>query len=310
MKKLYGFYKSKAFLLNTILFLLVLSIFPINDKISDDRYIFFESIRVTQMLISILLALFFYIFFASKHGRLNSFYKSDKFYCDLMYITTISGVSFTIHYINWETINVHSAIKIWEIAAYSVTLIYTFWLWLFKNGRNIFLIIEYKNIAFWEKVRFVLAIGGALVTLFLIVVGHIFITFGSNHEYLRHYSILFSVGLILLTYFLFVYISNKVINLTEVKLHSNGKMTQVQKQEINFLNSKIEDYYNEFSFGLKYTDRPMKWVFLIMFIYATYTAGLDFFAAKNIMLEIEVFFGGAIAFELLLSSVIWAQKMK
>ncbi len=303
MKIIYNLYKSYAFYINTILVLLIISIIHINDI----NYRFYDSIRVSQLLIIVLIALFFYLFIKRKSGWLNKFYTSDTFYCELMYITSIVGVSSTIYFINWETIDVHRAIKIWEIAAYSVTLLYTLWLWKFKIGNDIFQIIEYKKIPFWKKFRFAGAIILSLVFLFFIIIGHLFITFGNNHEVIRHYSILISIALIFITYLLFAKISSNVISLTENKLTKTKNMTNEDKKSIDLLNTKITDYNNEFKFGLRYMDRPMKWVFFIMLIYAFYVAGLDCFANKNVLLQIEVFFGGAIAFELLLSSLVWAK---
>lgn len=307
MKKIYNSYLQYAFWVNSIILFTIFSFIPINDINPLEKNDFLESIRLVQLASILLIALFFYYKFVRPLGSSNAFYKTDKFYCDLMYSTIILGITFTIHYINWETTDVHSAIKVWEISAYAVTLLYTFWIWIFSLRKNMAKIIEKKNIEFWLKFSFVAVIIVALLILLAITVGHIVITFSSQKSFIKTYSIQFSVVLILITYFLFDLLSAKVVQLTTEKLVVNTSLTNEEQNELTELNKKIEEYHEEFKFGLKYMDRPMKWVFVIMTVYAVYSTGIDNFAQKQVMHEMESFFGGAIAFELLLSSVVWAK---
>lgn len=277
---------------------------PINDINEENKYKFFESIRLVMIGATTIIALIFYFFVFKKKSDNKAFYSTDKFYCDLMYLTVLIGISFTIHFINWETTDVHSAIKVWEISAYAVTLIYTFWLWVFDIGSNIIEIIEHKynadnNQEFKEKWKLIIAIFLSITLLIIITGSHLTVTFYHNFEF----SIQISVFLITITYILFVYISKRMVNLTE-KYIDNPK----NEKKINHINESIKDYQDEFKFGLRYMDNPMQWVFIIMLIYAAYATGLDIFSQKETMKELELFFGGAIAFELLLSSFVWAKK--
>lgn len=315
---LYSYYLKNAFWVNTLTFLIIFCRIPINDINPAESRDFFESIRLSQLGSILLIASLFYYKLVRPAGSSHAFYTTDKFYCDLMFITVILGITFTIHYINWETTDVHSAIKVWEIAAYAVTLLYTFWLWIFSLRENMKKIIEEKNITCLNKLGFVFFIIVALLILLAITIGHIIITFSSDASFIKTFSIQFSILLIFFTYFLFDLISAKVIeftneaiNIDEVikkeKLLDPGLNETNRRENLTSLNKIIKDYNEEFKFGLKYMDRPMKWVFVIMTVYAVYSTGIDFFAKKHVMHEMESFFGGAIAFELLLSSVVWAK---
>jgi hypothetical protein len=304
MKRIFKGYQKSAFFVNTIGFILLLSFMPINDIIEENKHNFFETIRITQLIAVFSIALFFYFRVFKKSDNSNAFYSTDKFYCDLMYLTVLVGISFTIHFINWETTDVHSAIKVWEISAYAVTLIYTFWLWIFNIGSNLIDIIENKYSSdnkkeINEKYKLIGAVILSLLTLIIITIGHLTITFYHNNKF----SIQISVVLITITYFLFVYIAKRMVNLTEKNLENSKN-----DDKINEINKKIDEYQHEFKFGLKYMDNPMKWVFVIMVIYAGYATSLDVLWDKHTMEKLEMFFGGAIAFELLLSSFVWAKN--
>lgn len=304
MKKVLKFCQKNTFIINTAIFILVIIFMPINDIDENNRFKLIESIRIVLLVAVLVIAVIYHSRLVKYANVPTAFYYTDKFYCDLMYVALLTGVSFTIHFINWETTNIHSAIKVWEITAYTVTFIYTFWLWFIKIGFNIIEILEHKygssdKQKSIEKWQLITAVGFSLLFLFGIIISHVVVTLTE----LESISMLISVLLIFLTYVLFTYISKKIVILTESKLE-NPK----QDVDIERLNVLIEDYQDEFKFGLKYMDYPMMLVFLIMSVYALYATCLDYFASKHTMAELELFFGGAIAFELLLSSFVWAKN--
>lgn len=304
MMQIFKTYQKNAYYINTIVFILLLSFIPINDINEKNKFNFFESIRIVQILVVLAIAFIFYFKVFKKTDDENAFYSTDKFYCDLMYLTVLIGISFTVHFINWETTDVHNAIKVWEISAYAVTLIYTFWLWIFNIGKNLINIIEHKYSSdsakeINEKYKLIGAIIISLLTLLIITIGHLAVTFYYNNNF----SIQISVALITTTYFLFVYIAKKMVILTKTSIANENDDVKIKE-----INEKIKEYQHEFKFGLKYMDNPMKWVFVIMVIYAGYATSLDIFWEKHTMEKLEMFFGGAIAFELLLSSFVWAKN--
>ncbi len=104
--------------------------------------------------------------------------------------------------------------------------------------------------------------------LFVIVIDIICIFNSSQHPILGYTSI----ALVIIIFILFVWIDRLII-----KHHTN------------------ESIKSDFRYGLKNTDYPSLIAFSVLFIYALVTYS-----------SMEVFFSGAIAFQLLISSFIWA----
>jgi hypothetical protein len=171
---------------------------------------------------------------------------------------------------------IRDAVKVWEVAAYITTAIYHYWFWQHsKAGEDIQTEIASKGAKNW---RLNVKIFSVVVFLIIISVIHIFIlSENENNWWLSEYGGQISIFLIIIVYSLFIYNDRMVI-----------------------FNGKTHKFKRDFIVGLRYIDRPILIIFCILFIYAIYTTATGHFHS------IEIFFSGAIAFELLLSSIVWA----
>lgn len=128
------------------------------------------------------------------------------------------------------------------------------------------------------------------IFLLLIIVGiHTYISFSNNNQILKEFGILITLFLIIITYFIFNSITKQVV-VTTTNINGLSGEDLTKRQTIN----------KEFQNALKYIERPTLIIFCIMFVYALYCS------FSGIVHEMETFFSGAIAFELLLSSIVWA----
>lgn len=232
----------------------------------------------------------FYFLFAREGSKFNNFYRVNSFYCKLMILTVAGIIIGNTHFLQDGTYSKNDAVKgvvkVWEVAAYSVTCIYTAWFWKWGNGTKIL-----DEINSWKPATNIIL---AVVLLFFITLIHFIIIFGDvpvkseYFDWVKPFTGLLSIGLIAAVYVLFLYINKSVID-----------------------NCDVELYKREFTGALKYIDRPTLIIFCILFLYAVYITVIDvststLYAADNYFHSIEIFFSGAIAFELLLSSIIWA----
>lgn len=253
-------------------------------------FYYLENIRWVELGLSLLLIISYWFVFLQESKYLNAFFKTNEFYCKLMYTTAFGVLIFTIHFINWENNDYHNAVKVWEVASYLITLIYTFWLWYFSdNGTKILDEIEKNEKRFGFK-----KIAPALLLLLVISVFHSIVIFSpSSLGVLNKCSILLTLLLIFVVYKLFNVITKQVILNTKNAPTNNGTETEEQKTERIRINT-------EFNITLKYIERPTMYIFGTMLVYAGYCT---LFGSIH---DMEIFFSGAIAFELLLSSIVWS----
>lgn len=270
---------------------------PIKDQTFEMNMPFLSKIRFWQVIATFFTSIFYYILFVKDKSRYHSFYNDNRFYCTLIFVTTTLLILFTLHFLNreivfYETQNgrnllpiAHKSVKIWEVGSYLITTFYTIWLWYFSDkGTNILDDIEKS------KKRFGMYRIAPSIFLLLIIVGiHFYILFSNNIQELKDFGVLITLFLIILTYIIFNLITKQVVETT----------FNVEGFEGVELTNRIT-IHKEFKSALKFIERPTLIIFCIMFVYALYCS------FSGIVQEMEIFFSGAIAFELLLSSIVWA----
>lgn len=286
------------FIVYTIIILIAsILLQPIKDVTFEETIPIYFKIRFWQFIATLFTASLYYWFFVKEDSKFQEFYIGNRFYCSLIYFITTLLILFTIHFLNTEIVSyenqngrhllpiAHKSVKIWEVGSYLITTIYTVWLWYFSdNGTKILDDIEK------DKKRFgMYTIGPSLLFLLIIVGVHSYIIFSNNNEWLKHYGILLTLFLIILTYIIFNSITKQVVKTTK-NLEGLNESDKKERQTI----------HTEFKSALKFIERPTLIIFCIMFAYATYCSYC------GIIHEMETFFSGAIAFELLLSSIVWA----
>jgi hypothetical protein len=245
----------------------------------------------------------FYYFFGRNNSRFNEYYRENSFYCKLMAVTLVGILLGNIHFLHSDEairqqlikqgfsepeiqqkiieIELKSTVKVWEVAAYIVTAIYNIWFWFGSNaGKQIF--DSLRNVSRNAIINIILMI----VALALVAFLHIIVVLGNldllriqlaNRDFLQIlFTGQFSIVLIVIVYILYFFIDKSVIT------HTEGR------------------YQEDFRLMLIYIDKPILYIFIILTIYAGYTTLTGHFHS------VEFFFSGAIAFELLLSSIVWA----
>jgi len=331
MRKIYSYFakNNNSFLWMIFLCFITSILMPINDENKINNSFInapFEGLRIQQYLSISIVSIIYWFLIINPKTRVNNAYKTDKFYIVLIFGSALFGIVFTLHFINWEMHNydnaVHNAVRVWEILSFMITFIYMGWFWFIgDNGMKIRNIIDYyesnKKLIEAENNtddltkfswKFEHTVVASILSLIFLTIGHLLFVFQPAFiEPLMPYSISFSVGLILLTYWSFKNIGNKVIISTEKPIVINENDHKNIKTYKRKVEKNREKFHNEFILGLKYVDYPMYIVFIIMFVYASYCTFVDIRFDTDIKHSIELFIGGAIAFELLLSSIMWAR---
>ena len=205
-------------------------------------------------------------------------FKNNRFYCWLMFITSLVLFYANIHLINVYHEDVKSVFKVWEITAYWVTTFYTGWFWLNKKrGGEVLATLPEKQ---GETGIF---LGVAITLLFGFAVIHTFLFFSETFndgigKFIEENDAVLSLFLIILVYGLFMFLNMMIMK------------------------SKDEEVSNEVSIMHRYIDRPTLFIFVIMFAVAAYSRSVSVVCLS----DMKSFFSGAIAFELILSSIVWA----
>jgi hypothetical protein len=184
-------------------------------------------------------------------------------------------LGFTIYFLTRQKPDYLDATKTWEVASYLLTLLYTGWFWLISpTGRKILKQISGKG----DGLPAGFAVGIAMMLILIITYLHLdeIHIFGRLHVN-ELYLAPINTFLLSFVYFIFCWIDKLVIT------HSSED--QVKR---------------DFGVTYKNSDRPSLIAFVALFIYAAFVA---VFVKEETM---ELFFSGAIAFELLLSSIVWA----
>jgi hypothetical protein len=257
--------------------------------ITKDTDMFSDGVRSTEFIVFTVWSLAFLLLFLFKkrkfvvgcafkfyYGNLEENRKNNIFYCWLMFVMSSILLYFNIHLINIDSIDIRGACKIWELTAYWVTVLFTGSIWLSKErGRKILATLEDK------QGQTGILLGIAITTLFFFAIAHTFLffstTFNDNiRNWIEDHDPLLSLGLIIAVYSLFI-----AINLTIRK-------------------SKDPEVKKDITLMHKYVDLPTFFIFVIMFVFAAY--------AKYVgcLQEISIFFSGAIAFELIFTSIVYA----
>ncbi len=272
--------------------LLIITIHPPH-CLTCGEYYFNDPLRYFELFSCLILFLIFGYMFLNEKGPYYIYYNgrprrkksNNRFYCWMMFVTSIALVAGNIHILNYShksDQNVVNALKIWDVLAYFVITAYTLWFWLSKSrGRNII-----KKHIGQEKDGTVLFIIFANLILIVIFVAHFsmslddigwgFLSDGIT-KVLERFEILITLGLIVSVYFLFCSINKKVIsNTTDYTVKRDFRTMQ------------------------KYIDGPTRFIFCIMFTYAIYAWLIGCLPLMG------KFFSGAIGFELILSSIVWS----
>lgn len=281
---------NKLFILSLLAVLFILIIHP-QHFVSPGVYSFVDLFRFIELGISCVCFFFFYFLFLRNSGYASEFYygnveknkKDNKFYCWLMFFTGVIILILNVHYLNIynKTKNdIRNSLKVWEISAYLVTTIYSVWFWFSKDRGRLII----KKFTEEEKLPtfFIILLSNFIIILIaflhsIIYIGN-FIFNDTLVKIIEKNHTLLSLFLINIVYYFFCKINNKVIN--------------------NLPDS--DDAKKEFNIMLKYVDRPTFIIFFILLLLLGYTRLIGCNS------EMDNFVSGAIAFELLLSSIVWA----
>lgn len=200
-------------------------------------------------------------------------YKNEKFSGKILLAILIYIIFSSIYYLSFKD-NLHKGIRIWELSSYIFTFLYTIWFWNFSdNGNKIFEDIGWK--------RAYKVFSPLFILLFLITAFHIYLFFWSSTigEFISRYSINITLLLIIAAYSTFFLINN------QLKKHSTNNKKLIKNLKNTF----------------DYVDKPVLYVFCMLFVYSVYVN------IAGYIQSMEMFFSGAIAFELLLSGYIWTR---
>jgi len=257
--------------------------------IPPQSYYFQDQTRYLEMTIcTICFTLFGWLFLSEKgawfKGYFFEFYsgnvqlkrKNNIFYSWLMLFTASIILCFNIHLLNknhTDPGDISSALKVWEIASYWVTTLYTFWFWTQKD-RGVEILKKLKD----RNVETGIFLGAAILILLTFAIAHTYLFYvGTYDNFIKANEPLMSLGLIVFVYIIFIIINNKVI--------THAKDPDVKK-DIRTMHI--------------YIDRPTAAIFVVLFTFAIYARYI------GCLVAIENFFSGAIAFELILSSIVWS----
>jgi hypothetical protein len=183
----------------------------------------------------------------------------------------------TIYFLTRETPDYLDATKAWEVTSYLLTLSYTAWFWFWSpTGKEILKEISSKGdgdgLPAGGKIVIAMALIG-VVTYLHLDESNIFKRLHLDEINLAPINIF----LLSLVYLIFCWIDKLVIR-----------------------HSSKEQVKRDFKVTYNNSDRPSLIAFVALFIYAVF---VRVFVKGETM---ELFFSGAIAFELLLSSIVWA----
>lgn len=197
----------------------------------------------------------------------KKFCMQNKQYVLFLLITLLGIIIFNILFLKGEKSEYKNIGKVWEIAGCVLTLVYTYWFWfLSDNGKNLLNKISIKDIRIKRLAN--ISIKFALFILILVILGNIYLTIDGNAN--LGFLSLFCAGLI---FIIFCHIDSVII----AALPQKSK----DRRDLKFA------YYN--------SDIPTLIAFMFLSIYSL-------FMYENM----EIFYSGAMAFQMILSTVIWA----
>jgi hypothetical protein len=202
-------------------------------------------------------------------------YKDEGFSKIIMMLTILFIILGSFYFLSIKK-DFHNGTLVWEFTSYFGTLFYTIWFWYIStNGKEILIKLSKS-----DPVKSFRIIGPVIALLALITVFHFILIFGKNIlcDFLTQNSVIITLALIVIVYIIFYYINSLVI-------------------ENNGTDSLTKELSNTFNC----VDKPSLYIFITLLlysIYVSYTGNLQ---------SMEMFFSGAIAFELLLSGYIWTR---
>jgi hypothetical protein len=262
-------------------------------ELQDNSFV--EQVRTIELGSCFLAFFLFWYLLYRKGAKLSKFYRGTKdergvvtksgneFYCLLMLTTALVILFGTVHFLNLKTGRDQAAIdggvKVWEVSGYIVTTLYTFWFWVSPRAKGRPTVKDMTG----DKEKAIISIGLSLLILILFTLLHSYIIFGAIiskteiYEPFGTYSVAINTVLVFCVYIVFCYIDKVVIR------NSTGETL------------------SDFNTMHRFIDRPTLIIFGILSLYAGYTV----FLTHQFQL-LDRFFSGAIAFELLLSSIVWA----
>ena len=199
---------------------------------------------------------------------LGKFYRANKFFCWLM-ITTLVVVFVTSVYLSFFCkLSDYSKLgNVWIIASSFITMAYTIWFWrISDNGTDILAKLKLENKK--KHAKNLLTIGGVSSILFIVLIFNI-LMFNKNGSF----YVLYNLILMIVTFWIFLLI-DKII-------------------EGNHLDPNV---VRDFKYAINNGDIPglISFIILLGFYLVTYQE------------QMNLFYSGAIAFQMLFISFIWA----
>jgi hypothetical protein len=235
----------------------------------------------------------------------SSYYSRNLFYCRLMVLTIAVILLGNYHFLNLHEpitasglpANIHDTAKVWEVAAYAVTFFYTAWFWFVSQNGNI--LVGWLNKV--DDANVMRKIVPALILMFVATAFHFCLVFLPMlvTEGLSDNAVPISMFLIVLVYVSFYLINRTVIaGLTHRCDPTPNECPKTQDGQC-----KKAKFRREWEATAKAIDYPTLWIFVLLFVYSICLWACT---TTELLSNLEIFFSGAIAFELLLSSIVWA----
>lgn len=261
-------------------------------------------IHIAEFLLFTIVHILFGYYFLSPSGKFSTFYygdkkkhkKNNKTYSWLIYSVLQVMLILILHDLNNNQnndYNIHFVLKLWETVSYLVIAFYNWWFWFNKErGKDI------VNKHFKGDLGIILWIYGIVFVTIFLTFFHLLISISDKFcndqtkEWLSAHEVTISLLLITTIYWSFARL-DKII-FTNIK-----KKAKHEPNSVKF-NIDVNITKRDFNTLYRYVDNPMKFIFLTLFVFSIY---LDWI---NVIGKMEAFFSGAIGFELIFSSIIWA----
>ena len=247
--------------------------------------------------------------YSNYKNKLYTFYNGNKVVSWFFIFTLIIIILGSCYYLFSEKNhpNFKGASKVWELASYTLTALYTFWFWFLSKeksykGKYILNALEPN-----KKVFATLEIALAIFVIVVITLVHfgihspfkvvcsvnskLFIFYSLISKIWEIFSGAISIFLLFIYYALFCRIARIII----IHFDTEDNLKDKSADE----KTRNEQIKNDIKNGLQYVDKPTCIAFLILSILAFI---LCYFKVYEGM---EMFFSGAIAFELILSAIAW-----
>lgn len=218
---------------------------------------------------------------------MSQFYKENKVYVWMLSVSLILIVIANIIVVYWlpSIIKIDiwiSVGKVWEIASCLLTIAFTLWYWFIKesngkfskSGKQLIELID-DNV---KRMLLRLVISLSLLLMLIVVCANIYFIIKGGHR-----AGVIGVIAVTFVFILFIGIDIVIIKTLEQLKDNNNLKVDITKELIDF------------KYALKNSDIPISIAFFALAAYAIFTYP-----------QMELFFSGAIGFQLLYSTIIWA----